>query len=121
MIRIEIDPYEKKDLITYLEYAKGRYMLEPKAPNWDNRYYNVKRIEHLIDVIEGRFQRPGIYTSSFETIEHEPTAKEKQQMRYKREYDRQQMKRRAKALKELEESKKKKQDIVKEFESIWKD
>lgn len=122
MNRIELDAYEKKDLIYYLEYAKSHYMLEPKEPHWDSRYYNVSRIDHLIECINGTVQRGGIYSSSFETIEKEPTKKEKLEMSYRRKYKEQQMKRRAKALQELEELKKKeKRDIVKEFESIWKD
>lgn len=122
MNRIELDAYEKKDLIEYLNYAKSQYMLEPKRPNyWSDATYNVERIDHLIDCINGTVKRGGIYSSSFETIERELTTKEKQERRNKQTYQKQINKRRAEALKELEEKKKKERDLFKEFESIWKD
>lgn len=121
MNRIELDAYEKRDLINYLEYAKSHYYLEKPDKKWDDRYYNINRIDHLIDCINGKVKRDSIYGSSYETIEKIPTPKEKQEMRYKREYQQKIMKRRAKALQELEEQKKKEKDLVKEFESIWKD
>lgn len=122
MNRIELDAYEKKDLLEYLNYAKSQYMLEPKKPNyWSDATYNVERIDHLIDCINGTVKRGGIYSSSFETIERELTTKEKQERRNKQTYQKQINKRRAEALKELEEKKKKERDLFKEFESIWKD
>lgn len=122
MNRIELDAYEKKDLINYLEYAKSHYYMEkPEKNKWDDRYYNINRIDHLIDCINGKVQRGGIYSSSFETIEREPTVKEKQEIAYKRKYNKNLMKRRAKALQELEEKKKKEKEIMEVFESIWKD
>ena len=124
MNRIELDAYEKKDLIYYLEYAKSHYYLEKPTEKWDSRYYNIHRIEHLIDCINGKVMRDGIYGSSFETIEREPTIKDKQEIAYRRKYQQNQMKRRAKALQELEEIKRKekeKKDLVEEFYSIWKD
>ena len=108
MNRIELDAYEKKDLLEYLNYAKSQYMLEPKKPNyWSDATYNVERIDHLIDCINGTVKRGGIYSSSFETIERELTTKEKQERRNKQTYQKQINKRRAEALKELEEKKKK--------------
>ncbi len=122
MNRIELDAYEKKDLLEYLNYAKSQYMLEPKRPNyWSDATYNVERIDHLIDCINGTVKRGGIYSSSFETIERELTTREKQERRNKQTYQKQISKRRAEALKELEEKKKKERDLFKEFESIWKD
>lgn len=122
MNRIELDAYEKKDLLEYLNYAKSQYMLEPKRPNyWSNATYNIERIDHLIDCINGTVKRGGIYSSSFETIERELTTREKQERRNKQTYQKQINKRRAEALKELEEKKKKERDLFKEFESIWKD
>ena len=122
MNRIEVDANEKKDLLEYLNYAKSQYMLEPKKPNyWSDATYNVERIDHLIDCINGTVKRGGIYSSSFETIERELTTKEKQERRNKQTYQKQINKRRAEALKELEEKKKKERDLFKEFESIWKD
>lgn len=122
MIRIELDAYEKKDLITYLNYAKSHYLMKPSYPHeWNDSQYNVERIDHLIDCINGKVKRGGIYSSSFETIEKEPTTKEKRQIKNNILYDKQKMKRRAKALQELEQKKKKERDLIKEFESIWKD
>lgn len=121
MIRIELDAYEKKDLINYLEYAKSHYYLEKPQNKWDDRYYNINRIDHLIDCINGKVKRGGVYASSFETIEREPTAKDKQEMDYKRKYNKNLMKRRVKALQELEEKKKEEKNIMEVFESIWKD
>lgn len=121
MIRIELDAYEKKDLIEYLEYAKSHFYLEKPDKKWDSRYYNINRIDHLIECINGNIKRGGIYTSSFETIEQAPTRKEKQTLLYKRKYQEQQKRRREIALQELEEQRKNEKDIVKEFESIWKE
>ena len=120
MNRIELDAYEKKDLIEYLEYAKSHYYLEKPDKRFDTRYYNISRIDHLIECINGNVKRDSVYASSYETIERTPTQKEKQEIAYRRKFQEQKMKRRAKALQELEEQRKKK-DIVKEFESIWKD
>ena len=122
MNRIELDAYEKKDLLEYLNYAKSQYMLEPKKPNyWSDATYNVERIDHLIDCINGTVKRGGIYSSSFETIERELTTREKQERRNKQTYQKQINKRRAEALKEKKKKKKKERDLFKEFESIWKD
>lgn len=122
MNKIELDAYEKRDLIKYLEYAKSHFYLEKPENKWDDRYYNINRIDHLIDCINGKVKRGGIYSSSFETIERTPSQKEKQEIAYKRKSQKQLMERRAKALKELEEQKKREEkDIVKEFFNIWKD
>lgn len=121
MNRIELDAYEKKDLIFYLEYAKSKYCFEKPENKWDSRYYNINRIEHLIDCINGKVKRDSIYGSSYETIEKNPTAQEKQEMRYRKKYQQNKIKQRERALQELEELKKKEKDVVKEFESIWKD
>lgn len=121
MNRIEIDAYEKKDLIKYLEYAKSHYMLEKPTNKWDDRFYNVNRIDHLIDCINGVVKRGGIYASSYETIERVPTTKEKQEIEYKRKYTKKQLERRAKALQELEELKKKEREKMEKEFSIWKD
>ena len=121
MNRIELDAYEKRDLINYLEYAKSHFYMEKPDHKWDDRYYNINRIDHLIDCINGKIKRDSIYGSSYETIERVPTQKEKQEIRYKREYQQKIMKRRAKALQELEELKKKeREEMEKEF-NIWKD
>lgn len=121
MNRIELDAYEKRDLIKYLEYAKSHFYMEKPDKKWDDRYYNINRIDHLIDCINGKVKRDSIYSSSYETIERVPTPKEKQEIRYKREYQHKIMKRRAKALQELEELKKKeREEMEKEF-NIWKD
>ena len=118
---IELDAYEKKDLITYLEYAKSHYYLEKPDKKFDTRYYNINRIEHLIDCINGKVKRGGIYSSSYETIEKIPTQKEKQEIAYRRKFKKLQQERRVKALRELEEQKKKERDLVKEYFNIWKD
>lgn len=121
MNRIELDAYEKRDIIKYLEYAKSHFYLEKPQNKWDDRYYNINRIDHLIDCINGKVKRDSIYGSSYETIERIPTPKEKQEIAYKRKYTQKQLERRTKALKELEELKKKeKEQMEKEF-SIWKD
>lgn len=121
MNRIELDAYEKKDLIQYLEYAKSHYYLERPEKKWDSRQYNINRIDHLIDCINGKVVHDGIYASSFETIEKEPTKLEKNRANYRKHSNVNEVKRRAKALQELEEKKKKEMELLKEFESIWKD
>lgn len=121
MNRIELDAYEKRDLINYLEYAKSHYYLEKPQNKWDDRYYNINRIDHLIDCINGKVKRDSIYASSYETIEANPTAQEKQEIRYRKKYQQNKIKQREKALQELEELKKKEKKEMEKMLSIWKD
>ena len=121
MIKIELDPYEKKDLLEYLEYAKSHYYFEKPDKKWDNRYYNIHRIDHLIDCINGKVNHGGVYASSFETIQRNLTKTEKSRVVYREKSTKNAEKRRQKALEELNQKKKEEKDLIKEFESIWKD
>ena len=61
MIRIELDPYEHKDLVTYLKYAIEQKELNRPKPipqlrggsmKFDTTNYDIMRLEHLINEIE---------------------------------------------------------------------
>lgn len=70
MIRLELDPYEQKDLIEYLKYAINQKEINrpPKNPHlkgggakFDTTNYDIMRIEYLINQIENPHSKTHIY------------------------------------------------------------
>lgn len=53
MKKIELDPYEFKDLLQVLEYAQEEYKYRANFDNSGLPNYWVQRIEHLKKVIKG--------------------------------------------------------------------
>ena len=56
MIKIEMTPYEQKDILEVLDYAIGQYFFS-KDPM---RKYWMMRIKQLKKVIEGRVNPPSM-------------------------------------------------------------
>ena len=92
MIRVELDPYEQKDLIEYLKYAINQKEINrpPKTPHlkgggakFDTTNYDVMRIEHLIDQIENPRSRMDIYKPARYT--EYLTSEDKQKARYEKQ------------------------------------
>ena len=65
MVRIELNAYEKRDLIEYLKYAKEQKeknkpkldIITRQTRRFDTTDYDVERIEKLIEVIENNKER----------------------------------------------------------------
>lgn len=77
---IELDPFEEKDLINYLERLKE--LLPERDPyltngndKWITKRYHVMRIDHLIDVIRGKTISAGYFKQSRNARELEETLK----------------------------------------------
>ena len=63
MTRIEISPYEQRDLIEYLKVAQKVLEIKRKkkgAEKWDNSKYHKMRIDRLIDLIEGNIDNSSL-------------------------------------------------------------
>ena len=80
MRAIELDPFEEKDLINYLERLKE--LLPERDPyltngndKWITKRYHVMRIDHLIDVIKGKTISAGYFKQSRNARELEETLK----------------------------------------------
>lgn len=73
MIRIEISPYEQKDILEMLDYAKEQKLSNKPilrgSHKWDDSGYWELRIEYLKKVVLGKGNKPSIYKSSFEYVE----------------------------------------------------
>ena len=85
MIRIELDAFEKKDLIEYLKYAINQKKLnKPKQEyigmKFDTTNYDIQRIEHLIEEIKN----PKAKTNVYKTVEYDRylVGQEKQKFNY---------------------------------------
>lgn len=70
MIRIELDPYEQRDLIECLKYAIDQKELNRPKENphlkgggmkFDTTTYDIQRIEQLINQIENPHSRINLY------------------------------------------------------------
>lgn len=77
---IELDPFEEKDLINYLERLKE--LLPDRDPyitngndRWITKRYHILRIDHLIDVIKGRTLSNGYVRQSRRSKELESKTK----------------------------------------------
>lgn len=75
MTRIELSPYDRDDLIKYLQYAKEKKIENKKIPTrndrWDDSKYDCMRIDYLIRMIEGKIYTQGFYTSSAPEVSEE--------------------------------------------------
>lgn len=90
MIRIELDPFEQKDLIEYLKYAINQKELNRPEPNhhlkgggakFDTTNYDIMRMEYLIDEIQNPREKMNIYKStSYDTY----LSREKQKEDYQK-------------------------------------
>ena len=56
MIKIEMTPYEQKDILEVLDYALGQYFFSKDTM----RKYWMMRIKQLKKVIEGRVNPPSM-------------------------------------------------------------
>jgi hypothetical protein len=80
MIRIEISPYDQKDLLELLDYASK--MKENNRPilkgslKWDDTKYWVMRIEQLKQIIKGKIVEDSVIKSSMLTMQTRNDANE---------------------------------------------
>lgn len=66
MATINLEPIERRDIITWLEYAKEQRSREnnkKKSERWDTKKYDLHRIDYLIDVINGMYHDNFMLTS----------------------------------------------------------
>ena len=87
MEKIELNSYDKKDLLELLDYACEKKLKE-KVPKkvlekWDEKNYWKMRIEHLKRIINGYTNSGSYIQSSYQTIDTELRPREKQQRRYR--------------------------------------
>lgn len=68
MTSIELSPFDKDDLIKYLEYAKEQKLKNrPELKGnqkWDDTNYDVMRINYLLDITKGRVRTGGVVMES---------------------------------------------------------
>lgn len=68
MIRIEMSPYDQKDILELLDYAKEQKIINKPilrgSQKWDDSGYWEFRVEHLKKVIEGKVHNESIYKST---------------------------------------------------------
>lgn len=91
MINIELDAYEKEDIITYLKYAKEQKELNRPILNFnkgggskfDSTDYDINRINQLIVAMDRKGSRINL-SKNVDFRDYIPKD-EKQKMRYKRE------------------------------------
>ena len=59
MINLQLSPYEQKDIISYLEYAKEQKIInyEEKKYKFNSTKYDVDRIDFLINVLLSKQER----------------------------------------------------------------
>lgn len=90
MIRVELSPFEKRDLIEYLRYAINQK--EINKPDYgdlrrfDTTDYDIMRIEQLIDIIENPERKINIYKPvASETLGKEDKARIRYQKKKEQE------------------------------------
>lgn len=92
MIKIELDPYEQKDLIEYLKYAIDQKELNRPKPSphlngggmkFDTTNYDIMRLEHLINEIENPTSKVNIYKPT--QYDSYLTREENQKAKYQRQ------------------------------------
>lgn len=92
MIRIELDPFEQKDLITYLKYAIEQKELNRPKPSphlkgggmkFDTTNYDIMRLEYLINEIENPTSKVNIYKPT--QYDRYLTREENQKAKYQRQ------------------------------------
>lgn len=88
MIRIELSPFDEKDILELLDYAKE--MKEQRRPEkkgkghdgWDDTDYWLMRIEQLKEIIKSRNINDNLYGSSLP--EGEPNELDKRKEYYRK-------------------------------------
>lgn len=87
MVKIELNPLDKKDLLELLEYAKKQKELNRPEKNdrhyWDDTNWWLLRIEQLEMIINGESVSGSYIQSSFQTMNTEMSQEEKQRWRYR--------------------------------------
>ena len=93
MIKIELEPLEHKDIITYLKYAQVQKETNKPTNNiytkFDSTNYDINRIEQLIEVLETKESRMNIYKAN--AYVGYLTPREKQKIRYEKERKKKEM------------------------------
>lgn len=58
MVTIKCNPYERGELLRYLEYAKKKKQEEPRKENerFSEINYDIQRINHLIELVKGKYE-----------------------------------------------------------------
>ena len=88
MIPINISPFDKKDLLELLDYAKEKKQQEIEKRHsqvkWSDTKYWCMRIDQLKKIINGYSTEGSVIQSSFETIDYEPNQKQKDKKKYKK-------------------------------------
>ena len=89
---VELDPFEEKDLINYLERLKE--LLPERDPyltnsndKWITKRYHVMRIDHLIDVIKGKTVSTGYIKQSRNARELEEAKRKESSKKEKEKLD----------------------------------
>lgn len=96
MEEIKCTSYEKREFIRYLEYAKEmKSKTKVKQGKFDDTYYDIKRIEILIQRVEGIAPRQEYIKDSLDYTHYESN-KEREDQLYKKEYYNNVVKRRKK-------------------------
>lgn len=89
MKTINLDPYEYKDLVNYLEKYQQhikRSAAKKKKSNIGNDRYDIMRLDHLLDIIQGNILTEGFIRQSRNSKELESaTEREKIDNRKKQE------------------------------------
>lgn len=88
MERVELSPFDKKDLLELLDYADKKKELErpdnTKMQHWDDYGFWHLRIEQLKMILNGKQVNESYIKSSYETIDQEMNQIDKQKYRYKK-------------------------------------
>ena len=73
MTKIELSPFDQKDILELLDYAKNQKIHNRPTlkgtQKWDDTNYWIERIEYLKKVINGKVRQPNIYKSTLEYLE----------------------------------------------------
>lgn len=80
MERIELNSYDKEDLLKLLDYAEE----QKKKHKDDMTKWWLLRINHLKHVIHGFTNTPSYIQSSYQTIEKGMNEKDRQKWRYRK-------------------------------------
>lgn len=77
MTAIELNPYDREDIVQYLEYAKNKKTEEGRGQKQDNSGYDRMRIDHLINVVRGK-----VYSGGFSVASSLPPISSKEKEKY---------------------------------------
>lgn len=89
---IELDPFEEKDLINYLERLKELLperdsYLTNSNDKWITKRYHIMRIDHLLDVIKGKTVSTGYIKQSRNARELEEAKRKESSKKEKEKLD----------------------------------